>query len=175
MVPKELFADKNEVDLSIELINGSRIELKGGDRYDTLRGNSLSNVILDEAAYIPPDCWEMVIRPALADQRGNAIFISTPCGFNHFHAWYEQAETEPDWETFSYNTIEGGNVPEEEVELARRTLDERTFKQEFLASFETFRAESSRNSTIPTLTTMLRIPVVLCWWAWISMSESWPE
>ena len=138
MVPKELFADKNEVDLSIELINGSRIELKGGDRYDSLRGNSLSNVILDEAAYIPPDCWEMVIRPALADQRGNAIFISTPCGFNHFHEWYEQAETEPDWETFSYNTIEGGNVPPEEVELARRTLDERTFKQEFLASFETF-------------------------------------
>ena len=122
MVPKELFADKNEVDLSIELINGSRIELKGGDRYDSLRGNSLSNVILDEAAYIPPDCWEMVIRPALADQRGNAIFISTPCGFNHFHEWYEQAETEPDWETFSYNTIEGGNVPEEEVELARAHL-----------------------------------------------------
>ena len=102
MVPKELFAEKNEVDLSIELINGSRIELKGGDRYDSLRGNSLSNVILDEAAYIPPDCWEMVIRPALADQRGNAIFISTPCGFNHFHQWYEQAETEPDWQTFSY-------------------------------------------------------------------------
>ena len=138
MVPQELFAEKNEVDLSIELINGSRIELKGGDRYDSLRGNSLSNVILDEAAYIPPDCWEMVIRPALADQRGNAIFISTPAGFNHFHEWYEQAESEPGWKTFAFNTIEGGNVPPEEVELARRTLDERTFKQEFLASFESF-------------------------------------
>ena len=138
MVPQELFAEKNEVDLSIELINGSRIELKGGDRYDSLRGNSLSNVILDEAAYIPPDCWEMVIRPALADQRGSAIFISTPAGYNHFHEWFEQADEEPGWQTFSYNTIEGGNVPPEEVELARRTLDERTFKQEFLASFETF-------------------------------------
>ena len=138
MVPPELFAEKNEVDLSIELINGSRIELKGGDRYDSLRGNSLSNVILDEAAYIPPDCWEMVIRPALADQRGSAIFISTPAGFNHFHEWYEQAEHEPGWQTFSYNTIEGGNVPPEEVELARRTLDERTFRQEFEASFQSF-------------------------------------
>jgi phage terminase large subunit len=138
MVPKELFAQKNEVDLSIELINGSRIELKGGDRYDSLRGNSLSNVILDEAAYIPPDCWEMVIRPALADQRGKAIFISTPCGYNFFHEWFEQAQEEPGWETFKFNTIQGGNVPEEEVELARRTLDERTFAQEFLASFETF-------------------------------------
>ena len=138
MVPQELFADKNEVDLSIELTNGSRIELKGGDRYDSLRGNSLSNCILDEAAYIPPDCWEMVIRPALADQQGDAIFISTPAGFNHFHEWYEQAEHEPDWQTFAYNTIEGGNVPPEEVELARRTLDERTFRQEFEASFQSF-------------------------------------
>jgi hypothetical protein len=138
MVPQELFAEKNEVDLSIELINGSRIELKGGDRYDSLRGNSLSNVILDEAAYIPADCWEMVIRPALADQRGSAIFISTPAGYNHFHEWFEQADEEPGWQTFTYNTIQGGNVPPEEVELARRTLDERTFRQEFEASFQSF-------------------------------------
>ena len=80
----------------------------------------------------------MVIRPALADQRGSAFFISTPAGYNHFHEMWEQAAELEDWQTFSYSTIEGGNVPPEEVELARRTLDERTFKQEFLASFETF-------------------------------------
>jgi len=138
MVPPELFAAKNEVDLSIELVNGSRIELKGGESADNLRGASLSNVVLDEAAYIPPDAWEMVIRPALADQRGSAFFISTPAGYNHFHEMWEQAAELDDWQTFSYSTIEGGNVPPEEVELARRTLDERSFRQEFLASFETF-------------------------------------
>ena len=138
MVPRDLFATKNEVDLSIELVNGSRIELKGGENADNLRGASLSNVVLDEAAYIPHDAWEMVIRPALADQRGSAFFISTPAGYNHFHEMWEQAAELDDWQTFSYSTIEGGNVPEEEVELARRTLDERTFRQEFLASFETF-------------------------------------
>jgi len=138
MVPPELFAAKNEVDLSIELVNGSRIELKGGESADNLRGASLSNVVLDEAAYIPPDAWEMVIRPALADQRGSAFFISTPAGYNHFHEMWEQAADLEDWQTFSYSTIEGGNVPPEEVELARRTLDERSFRQEFLASFETF-------------------------------------
>ena len=138
MVPVELFASKNEVDLSIELINGSRIELKGGDSYDNLRGASLSNCVLDEAAYIPRDAWEMVIRPALADQRGSAFFISTPAGFNHYHEWWEQAQELEEWETFSYTTIEGGNVPPEEVELARRQLDERTFNQEFNASFESF-------------------------------------
>ena len=138
MVPLELFASKNEVDLSIELINGSRIELKGGDSYDNLRGASLSNCVLDEAAYIPRDAWEMVIRPALADQRGSAFFISTPAGFNHYHEWWEQAQELEEWQTFSFTTIEGGNVPPEEVELARRQLDERTFNQEFNASFESF-------------------------------------
>lgn len=138
MVPKELFAAKNEVELSIELVNGSRIELKGGDGADGLRGSSLSNCVLDEAAYIPQDTWELVIRPALADQRGSAFFISTPAGYNHFHEMWEQAAELDDWQTFSFSTIEGGNVPPEEVELARRTLDERSFRQEFLASFETF-------------------------------------
>ena len=138
MIPPNLFAKKNEVDLSIELVNGSRIELKGGDQPDNLRGASLSNCVLDEAAYINRDAWEMVIRPALADQQGSAFFISTPAGYNWYHEMWEQAVDMSDWETFSYTTIEGGNVPPEEVELARRTLDERTFRQEFLASFETF-------------------------------------
>lgn len=138
MIPPDLFAKKNEVDLSIELVNGSRIELKGGDQPDNLRGASLSNCVLDEAAYINRDAWEMVIRPALADQQGSAFFISTPAGYNWYHEMWEQAVDMSDWETFSYTTIEGGNVPPEEVELARRTLDERTFRQEFLASFETF-------------------------------------
>ena len=123
-----------------------------------------------------PDCWEMVIRPALADQRGNAIFISTPCGYNHFHEWYEQAGTEPDWQTFSYNTIEGGNVPEEEVELARRTTSTsaRSSKSSSPAlrrSLEEY-FQSSTTAMLPTTWLML---VVLCWWAWTSTSESWPE
>lgn len=135
MVPRELFLGKNETELSVELVNGSRIELKGGEAADNLRGASLSNVVLDEAAYIPRDAWEMVIRPALSDQQGSAYFISTPAGLNHFAEWWEQADEQEDWTTFSFSTLEGGNVPAEEVEAARRTLDPRTFSQEYEASF----------------------------------------
>ena len=70
-------------------------------------------VYLIEAAYIPQDTWELVIRPALADQRGSAFFISTPAGYNHFHEMWEQAAELDDWQTFSFSTIEGGNVPPE--------------------------------------------------------------
>jgi hypothetical protein len=135
MVPRDLFLGKNETELTVELVNGSRIELKGGEAADNLRGSSLSNVVLDEAAYIPRDAWEMVIRPALSDQQGSAYFISTPAGLNHFAEWWEQAEEQDDWTTFSFSTLEGGNVPPEEVEAARRTLDARTFSQEYEASF----------------------------------------
>ena len=71
MVPKELFAAKNEVELSIELVNGShRAQRRGTERTGSGRFRHFQNCVLDEAAYIPQDTWELVIRPALADQRG---------------------------------------------------------------------------------------------------------
>ena len=137
MVPPEMFVKKNESELSVELTNGSVIALKGADNADSLRGVSLSSLIVDEAAYVKQEAWEMVLRPALSDQGGPAWFITTPAGLNWFHDLWEAAEDQPDWSTHSYTTIEGGNVPAEEIEAARRTLDERTFRQEYLASFET--------------------------------------
>ena len=137
MVPPEMFVKKNESELSVELTNGSVIALKGADNADSLRGVSLSSLIVDEAAYVKQEAWEMVLRPALSDQGGPAWFITTPAGLNWFHDLWEAAEDQPDWSTHSYTTIQGGNVPAEEIEAAKRTLDDRTFRQEYLASFET--------------------------------------
>lgn len=137
MVPDDLCVKRNETELSVELYNGSIISLKGAENADSLRGVSLSSLVIDEAAYVKQDAWEMVLRPALSDQGGPAWFITTPAGLNWFHDLWEQAQEEEDWRTFSYTTVQGGNVPAAEVEAARRTLDERTFRQEYLASFET--------------------------------------
>ena len=137
MTPDGMIAKKNETDLSIELINGSEIALRGADNEDSLRGVSLSALVVDEAAYVKQTAWEMVLRPALSDQNGPAWFITTPAGLNWFHDLWEQAQEQTDWDTFSFTTIDGGNVSAEEIEAARNTLDERTFRQEYLASFET--------------------------------------
>lgn len=137
MIPNEVFLSKNEAELTIELKNGSILALKGSDNPDSLRGVSLSALVVDEAAYVRQDAWEMVLRPALSDQGGPAWFITTPNGLNWFHGLWEAAADQPDWSTFSFTTIEGGNVPAEEIAAAKRTLDERTFRQEYLASFET--------------------------------------
>jgi phage terminase large subunit len=137
MAPEELVVKRNESDLSIEFANGSLIALRGADNEDSLRGVSLSALVIDEAAYVKQTAWEMVLRPALSDQNGPAWFITTPAGLNWFHDLWEQAQEQTDWDTFSFTTIEGGNVAAEEIEAARNTLDERTFRQEYLASFET--------------------------------------
>ena len=139
LVPKTWIQAKNETDLRLDLINGSSIELKGTENAMALRGRSLAGVVLDEAAFMERDVWAEVIRPALADKQGWALFISTPDGTASwfYDMWCFCGEQEwDDWQRWSFTTIEGGNVKEEEVEAAKSQLDPRTFRQEFEASFE---------------------------------------
>ena len=129
----------NETNLSFELKNGSTISLKGADNYDSLRGAGLSFLVMDEFADIDPEAFYETLRPALADQQGGALFIGTPKGMNWAHDLYEmQQEFPEEWKSFQFTTIDGGNVKPEEIEAARRSLDARTFRQEFEGRFETF-------------------------------------
>ena len=129
----------NETNLSFELKNGSTISLKGADNYDSLRGVGLDFLVLDEFADIDSEAWFETLRPTLADKMGRALFIGTPKGINWAKDLFDLAEEFPlEWASFQYTTIEGGQVTPEEVEAARRSLDIRTFRQEFEATFETF-------------------------------------
>ena len=139
LIPKEWIISKNESDLKIELTNGSQIELKGTENAMALRGRSLGGVVMDEAAFMDEGVWFEVIRPALADKQGWGLFISTPEGTASwfYDLWcYVDDPLARDWKRWSFTTIQGGNVPPEEVEAARSQLDPRTFRQEFEASFE---------------------------------------
>jgi hypothetical protein len=130
----------NETELSIELKNGSTISLKGADNYDSLRGIGLDFLVIDEFADVSPEAWYETLRPTLSDKMGKALFIGTPKGLGGLgHELYTMAEDFPEeWASFQFTTIDGGNVLPEEIEAARRTLDEKIFRQEYLASFETF-------------------------------------
>ena len=139
IIPPQYIRSKNETDLKLELINESTIELKGTENAMALRGRSLSGVVLDEAAFMESSVWFEVIRPALADKQGWALFISTPDGTASwfYDMWcYVPEDKSGDWQRWCFTTIEGGNVPPAEVEAARAQLDTRTFRQEFEASFE---------------------------------------
>ena len=128
----------NETELTLELVNGSEIQLKGAENFDALRGTGNDFICLDEVADMHPEAWYEVLRPTLSDTGGHALFLGTPKGMNHFKDLFDNAQTKKNWVSFQFTTLDGGNVPEEEVEAARQDLDARTFKQEYEATFENF-------------------------------------
>ena len=122
--------------LEITLAGGNTIYLKGSDRPDSLRGVSLKHLVLDEYAFMKPDVFETILRPALADRKGSAIFIGTPEGRNHFHDAFVGADSWEDWSNFHFTSFDNPLVDPKEIEHARQTLPAYAFQQEFMASFD---------------------------------------
>jgi hypothetical protein len=143
IVPRELIATRNESDLFIELVNGSRITVLGRNDPDNLRGEGLRRVVNDEFCVQQEgdkglETWEAVVRPMLSDMGGDALFISTPKGHNWGYDLYLRGQdaSHSEWRSFQFTTLQGGRVPQAEVTEARRELDPRRFRQEYEASFE---------------------------------------
>jgi phage terminase large subunit len=124
--------------LQIKLINGATISLKGGDRPETMRGVSLKYLVLDEYADIKPEVWEQILRPALADQKGSALFIGTPMGRNHFYELYKYGELSGDdtYRSWHYTSYDNPLLDPEEINVAKKSMSSYAFRQEFMASFE---------------------------------------
>ena len=126
----------NHSDLEITLVNGSVIALRSSDNREALRGTKWNFIVFDEFASMDPETYYSVLRPTLSDTGGHALFIGTPFGRNHFWEIYNNASALDDWSSHTYTTLNGGQVPPEEIEAAKRDLDERTFNQEYNATFE---------------------------------------
>lgn len=125
--------------LEITLVNGRKILVRGADNPDSLRGVSLTYVVMDESAYIKQDVWERIIRAALSDKKGRALFISTPDLRNWFYDVYKLGKDEEDeeWRSWHFTTEDNETIDPKEVAAAKRTLSTFAFKQEYLASFDT--------------------------------------
>lgn len=136
LVPPEARLRTSEQELLIELRNGSIIQLHGADRPDRLRGVGLDYVVLDEYADMRAETWTAVIRPALSDRMGRALFIGTPRGRNHFYDLYCAAKSWENWATFHYSTTQDGYVPADELTALAVEMDSQLYAQEFCASFE---------------------------------------
>jgi predicted phage terminase large subunit-like protein len=129
--------------LQIKLVNGATITLKGADRPETMRGVSLKFLVMDEYADMKPDVWEQVLRPALADQKGSAMFIGTPMGRNHFYELYKYAELGDD-ETYAawhFTSYDNNLLDPDEINIAKKSMSSYAFRQEFMASFEAVGSE----------------------------------
>ena len=124
--------------MQVRLINGTTISLKGADRPETMRGVSLKFLVLDEYADMKPDVWELILRPALTDLKGDALFIGTPMGRNHFYELYKQASLgeDPTYKAWHYTSYDNDLLDKEEIDAAKKSMSSFAFRQEFMASFE---------------------------------------
>ncbi len=135
----------NETELTVALSNGSRIRLYGADNPDALRGIYLDGVVMDEVAQMKPEVWNEVVRPALSDRQGWALFIGTPKGQNLFHELYQRALATQGWFAGMWRADQTKSIPEEELAAVRDELSDAQYRQEFLCDF----AASSDDVLIP--------------------------
>jgi len=124
--------------LEINLINGRKILVRGADNPDSLRGVSLTYVVMDECAFIKEDTWQKILRASLSDQKGRALFISTPSSRNWFYETYKLGMDgiDEEWKSWHFTTRDNETIDPKEIEAAQRTLSSFAFKQEYLASFD---------------------------------------
>lgn len=148
IIPERWIRKKNESNLRIDLINGSVLYLKGSEDPDALRGPALSGVVLDECAFQQEYTWRSVIRPALSDRSGWALFTTTPSPEGTAGWFYElilllkhadladpglERLDPQQWTLYEYTSLQGGNIPINEIEEARRTLAPEVFEREYEA------------------------------------------
>lgn len=139
-IPREWILRVNETMLTIWLRNGTVIQLKGADKEDALRGVGLNFVVLDEFQDMKVAVWKKVIRPTLSSTNGRALIIGSPKSFNSLHELFVLGQDKSNviarkWESWQFPTVTSPFIPAEEVEQARQDMDERSFRQEYLADF----------------------------------------
>ena len=126
----------NHSDLTITLKNNSHITLRGSDNESSLRGVGINFLVIDEFADVSKEAWYEVLRPTLSDTKGHALFCGSPRGFGNWsYELFKLGESNKDWSSFKYTTLEGGQVTDDEIEQAKQDLDLRTFQQEYEATF----------------------------------------
>ncbi len=142
-IPASLIASINETRMTIKLVNGSIIQVTGGDNYESILGSNPLGAVLSEYQSMNPLAWELFLRAILAENGGWAIFISTPRGHNHLYQLVQQNKDNPEWDvtikTVEDTKLEDGSpaVPMAMVEAERAAgMEESLVLQEFFCSFE---------------------------------------
>lgn len=127
----------SESEKRVTLSTGGWVQVRSADNPDSLRGEGLDFVVVDEAAFVAEEAWAEALRPALADRRGRALFISTPKGRNWFWRAYERGRSLGDasWRSWTAPTSANPFIAPDEILAARDGMPERVFRQEFEAAF----------------------------------------
>lgn len=119
-------------------INGSELWIKTADAPDSLLGEGLDLLIVEEAATIPKLIWEQYLRPTLSDRMGSALFPTTPRGYNWVYDLYKLGQSQnPNWASWQHPSWHSKYF-KDDIEALKAELTDATFRQEYGAEFTTF-------------------------------------
>jgi len=127
----------NVSELRVDFL-GRRISLYGADNPDALRGIYLDGAVIDEYGDVHPSLFTEVLRPALSDRLGWALFIGTPKGSNHFKELRDFSDdpSNEGWALKEFKASETGLIPEAELKDAKKAMGANKYEQEFEISFD---------------------------------------
>lgn len=124
-----------------ELSRGRKIYVIGAEKIRRVRGHKLWRAYLDELAYYQEDLGKVwkAVRPALSDLKGKAKAGTTPNGMGtQAYDFYKQAKASKDWTVFEWDTLDNPFIDPDEVEAARREMDQKSFDQEYRRRWVSF-------------------------------------
>lgn len=146
--------EPSETDLMVQLINRTEVHVVGLDKPQRIEGQPWNGCQITEFPDTKPGGWQANIRPVLSDTNGWAYLDGVPEGRNH---WYDlglyacggtipktlpgvgsfvECPTDPEW--CYYHWFSADVLSPKEIEAAKRSMDERIFRQEYEGSFEGF-------------------------------------
>lgn len=138
--PAIISTNESRLEIVTKTLKGgeSTIFLKGWESIESSRGQAFDFLVVDEVASMRNfwSNWNEVLRPTLTDRKGQALFASTPKGFNHFYDLCNKELTDKDFRTFHYTSWDNPHIPPEEIQNAKDSLPDEVFAQEYMASFQ---------------------------------------
>jgi len=136
-LPVTISTNEARLELVIKTVDGgtSTIVLRGWESIETLRGQQFDFIVIDEVAMMRKFWvnWQEVLTPTLTARKGDALFISTPKGFNHFYELYTMSD--PDFKSFHFTSYDNPFLPKDELEAQKARMTEDSFAQEYMADF----------------------------------------
>ncbi len=149
MKPIIITSNESRLELRVKTMRGgeSIIVLRAWEAVETLRGQQFDFLVIDEVASMRnfKISWDEVLRPTLTDTKGEALFISTPKGYNHFYELYskdpaqlkvEGIDQDSDYKSFHFSSYDNPHIATDEIDKAKKELPEDKFEQEYMASFK---------------------------------------
>lgn len=127
----------NSSEHRIELVTKGVIDFWSLDVPDVARGRKYKRAIINEAAMVKDlsRTFQNVIRPTLADYKGDGWFLSTPRGYNDFKLFYDNGQALSDWQSWTFPTHSNPYIDPQEIEAMRASMSQIAFRQEILAEF----------------------------------------